>query len=367
MPLAVAALVASGSSNAAAAEGSGADFRASVVVNELHATLRSTWMSGDSDVAVVHWRGDRMRRISASGMPVERVLTEYARGTEVYSSLVRGRARRISTSRGMSPAPPDASALLGWDLMRFAWPLVAHVRRGGAPLTEVTVGTRELLRATTRVHANECAGLRAGTRRVDLDADTLVPVRVVERRGGRTTLDLAVTTRGRRTTDFARIPISGVGFAPIDHGFRYRTPAQADALLAFDVSMPTTIPEGFTLFRTGSAAQGGVMGPEGSFTRSRGAYFATWRRGLEELHLTIRGARGTLARDWDRSDPFGAECSFVTTTTVAVGSSTARYAYDDDGAPRLWWREGTTLYTLSGAYSAEQLATVANSLTAIAG
>jgi hypothetical protein len=95
--------------------------------------------------------------------------------------------------------------------------------------------------------------------------------------------------------------------------------------------------------------------------------FARWTLGLEGIDFTSRPARSTLIRDWDESDPFGGECATAATSTIAVGTATAHYAQGEYGNPRLWWRDGTTLYTLSGPFGAEQLATIARSLTPMAG
>jgi len=128
------------------------------------------------------------------------------------------------------------------------------------------------------------------------------------------------------------------------------------------VSMPTALPAGFRFDFSGTAARGQMVGPEASFERSTGLFAARWSRGIEPLELTIRKARGTLTRDWDQSSPFGVECGASDDSSVMVGTRPGNYSVGEFGSANLWWRTGTTLYTLSGPFSSAQLINIATSL-----
>lgn len=360
--VAVAAVTAAPS--ALAARGSGASFRPSVVLRELHATMVERTEFGPTTITL-HWRPERLRRFGAGGRPTERSMREFVRGIESHGSIhADGSVHRVSTTRNTATVEPDGAALMGWDLFDVAWPLIARVRSGGAPLAAVTVDGRRLLRGTMRLAPHDCAGLAAGARTVWFNPSTLVPARILERRGGRTIHDWKVSTRAGRPGDWGRRPILGRGFPPTDEGFHRSTLAVAADRLGREVSLPTRVPGGFRVAQTGWAPRGSFLGPEASFPRSGGVFFRTWHRGLEPLHLTVRSARATLVRDWDMSDPFGAECMASREQDVEIGSVTGRYAAGEEGMPHLWWRRSRVLYTLAGPLSAEQLARIARSIPA---
>lgn len=357
-------IAALGAPAAPAATGTGPDFAPSVRPTQLH-LVRSE--RGGS--VTIHWRGhDRYRSLQWYDVdPVDdRYTTDQVGSTIRTGSGLPGAVRHASFTRNAALVAPDGYTQMDMDVMMYAWPLIARVRSGGTLLV-TTANGRRVLRGTTRLAANECAGLGRGTRVVDLDPATLVPRRVVERRGTMVDVDYRFALLRARLTDFS--PLRVIGSQEIhDDGFMRRASAEAvAALVSYPISMPTSVPSGFTLRYVGNAAVGGRLGPEAYMPRSRGVFFATWKRGLESIDLTIRPAHSTLTRDWDENDPFGGECASAATSEVTIGANTARYAQGELGPPRLWWRDGTTLYTLSGPFSVEQLATVARSLTAVAG
>ncbi len=347
---------------ALSATGTGPDFAPDVRPAQLHLTRTERGMS-----TVIHWKGpNRYRSIQRVDLdPVDDIYTSDVVGSTWLSGRGYPRGlRNVSVARNVAQVTPDGWTQLDADLMMWAWPFIARVRSGGAPLTPVTVGGRTLLRGTQPLAANECAGFAAGTRTIHLDPRTLVPVRILDRRGRSIDFNSTITTRRAQASDFAALTVIGRRELR-DERFTRQTLAQANATATWPIAMPTALPAGFTLATLGTAPTGSYLGPEGSFPRSRGVFFAKWTYGLESIDLTIRPARSTLTRDWDESDPFGGECATAATSEVMVGSITAKYAQGEYGSPRLWWRDGTTLYTLSGPFSAEQLATVARSLVTV--
>jgi hypothetical protein len=349
---------------APAATGSGPDFAPSVHVRQL-----SLQLTEPGTALTVHWRGqDRYRVLRWYDVdPVDD-----RSFTDVYANSVRdatglpAAGRNAQLARNVATVAPDGWSWLDADVMGYAWPLVSRVRSGGR-LLHATSGGRRVLRGTIRLAANECAALERGVRTVDLDPATLVPRRVVDRRGGEVERDLRILPRRVRAADTA--PGRTIGRVAVrdDRFVRRASAADVAADVAWPISMPASVPAGFVLAHVGHGARGGRLGPEGYMPQSRGVFFAKWTHGLEAIDFTIRPAHGTLVDDWDDNDPFGGECSFAATSEVAVGSATAKYAVGEFGSPRLWWRDGTTLYTLSGPFSAEQLATIARSLAPVAG
>lgn len=342
-----------------AATGSGPDFAPEVRPGQLHLTRTERGM-----VTVMHWRGPGRYRmlqwVDLDPRDDRSVLDVYG-STSYFGSGFPGALRNVIVTTKEAHVAPDGYDRFDGDLMMYAWPLIARERSGEQALTSVTVNGRTLLRGRTRLAANECAGLEAGARVVDLDPRTLVPVRIVERRARRLTSSSTITNRRPRATDFSGVRIIGRRVLRTD-GFTNQRLSQALQTATWPISMPTALPAGFTVATLGTAPRSLFLGPEGSFPTSNGVFFARWTYGLEGIDFTSRPARSTLTRDWDESDPFGGECTAARTSTIQVGDVTARYAVGELGNARLWWRNGTILYTLAGPFSAEQLATIARSL-----
>lgn len=343
---------------ARAATGSGETFAPSVYLDSLHVLRKETGVQ-----TWVHWRSTdgRVRQTQTIDLDPrdEHVVIDQERSFLLGTGFPK-RVTGVTVTRNMATVAPDGYDSLNFDVMDVVWPSLARVRGGSA---KFTFGGAGLLKMTHPLGSNECAGLRSGTRTLFVETGTLVPRRVIDRRAGKVERDTRYARRGGRVADFAPLKVIGKRRVVADEGFVRRSPAAAAKVLDVQISVPRLLPTGFKVANTGSATKGGMLGPEGSFPRSKGVFFAKWRRGLESLDFTIRPATGTLASDWDDSDPFGGECeTTLSTSTEQVGTNVAHYAVGEERSPRLWWRAGRTLYTLSGPFSAAQLVAVANSL-----
>jgi hypothetical protein len=351
---------------APAATGSGASFGPDVVTRTLHMSLLDSTPGVSPTTMNVHWAGvDRYRSVSVTKDVQSLTFTDDILGSvAVYGSGLPRRLTDVSRHTGLDSIAPDGYDQLTADWLGWGQPLLVRERSGQHVLVSVRSGGRTVLRGRIRLASNECAGERAGVRTVDFDPRTLVPLRVRETRHGMVTRDVAATLGIRAAGAFRPLHVVNT-VNRVRDGFVRSTPARAAAALPFPVSMPTALPDGYALDHSGYAARGNAIGPEASFPRSRGLFAARFSRGIEPLELTIRGATGTLAKDWDENDPFGGECAAETTSTAMVGATPAQFAYGEFGSARLWWRAGTTLYTLSGALSKAQLVAVANSLAPV--
>jgi hypothetical protein len=318
---------------------------------------------GETTTASLRWKGaERFRDVYTTAG--ETFTIDFDHGTSVFGGGLPTRLSGAAIVRRIDTVSPDGVDPLSSFRLVDAWPLLARERAGEHALAAMTVGGRAVLRGTVRLAANDCSGERKGVRTVDLDPATLVPLRVRDVRGGKVVHDLAWTIK----RDGAA-PLRALHFVDrtdtSDDGFTRRTPAQAAALMALPVAMPTSLPSGMAFAYAGTQPRGGRLGPEASFPKSHGLFAARFSRGIEPLELTIRGAAGTLATDWDESDPYAGECQAMRITKVAVGTATAQYGLPERGMPHLWWRVGGVLYTLSGPYSSAQLVSIANSLQVV--
>ena len=243
--------------------------------------------------------------------------------------------------------------------------LLAQARAGATTLQQGRIGARATLRGSVRLGPNDCAGERGGVRTIDLDAATLLPLRITTRRSGART---TVVRLGGLRLD----PALGAGaFRPLrpsgsvfrdDQGFRRVGAAVAARDLPYVPELPSAVPAGFRLAVSGWAPRSAITGPEGSIPARPKLFAAVYARGAERIELTQRASGG---RDWPE-DPFAGECRPQTATTVTVDGIAATAAYGPETVPHLYWRDGAVLFTVSGPFPAEDLAAVAASLGPVA-
>jgi hypothetical protein len=294
-----------------------------------------------------------------------------AQAAFVGDVVERGGARYFGaagTSRGIVERRPFVARPDGHSFAAtFLWPsehVLAQARAGKLKLAAATVGGRPAWRARVALRANECAGLRAGTVDVWLDRRTLLPLRTLERRGGRAAspVEIRYPRLGTRlpATEFRR-PRLGPRPQETDAGFRRGTPASAARSLPYVPLLPRALPRGFSLALSGWAPRSGRTGPEGSNPPSAHLFAAVYRRGVERVDVTQRvaGARGWL------SDPFGAECEFQAEERASVRGVEARYGIGPNIVSHLHWREGNLLLTLSGPFPKADLVAIAESLAPV--
>jgi hypothetical protein len=300
-------------------------------------------------------------------------------GPDQYAVLLRGRRRAGNVSnRGLQTMGSSAGTLVlrrafaaapdGYTVLDLLDPsvetLLAQARAGAKPLIARRLGTRPTLRGTVGLGPNDCAGYRGGVKTVDLDAQTLLPLRIVTRRSGARTQ----TTRlsGLRVNP----PLPGGAFRPLplrgdvfrdDQGFRRVAPAVAARHLPYTPELPATLPSGFALALTGWAPKGATVGAEGSLSPRPGLFAAVYSRGVEQIDVTQRRSG---ERDWP-GDPFGGECRPLTEQATTVNGLPATYAFGPETGPHLYWRAGNVLHTVSGPFPAETLVAVAQSLAPI--
>jgi len=348
--LAAAALLAAPASALAAA----VDIAPTVALTSFQARV-----STQDGSAFLTWGGPD--RFATSGLrgsqpPFERTVSN--RGLQT-SLLGTGGA---IVRRAFAAAPDGFSAIDLIDLSVDT--LLARARAGRTTLASGHVGSRATLRGTVRLGANDCAGLRGGTRTIDLDAATLLPVRVVTRRSGAPTQTLQLL--GLRLDS----PLAATAFAPLrpggsvfrdDQGFRRAGAAAAARNLPYVPELPGAVPAGFTLAVSGWAPRGAIIGAEGSIPARPSLFAAVYARGWERIEITQRRSLGT---DWP-DDPFASECQPLTAVPVKVGAITATYALDGQTEPHLFWRDGAVLHTVSGPFPAPDLVAVAESLAPV--
>lgn len=238
--------------------------------------------------------------------------------------------------------------------------LLAQARAGRTTLTTARVGARATLRGSVRLGANDCAGFRGGVATIDLDARTLIPLRIVTRRSGAATETIRLTNLRLNPTfgpgAFRALRPRGEVFRN-DQGFRRTGPAVAAANLPYAPELPSVLPAGFVRAVTGWAPLSAITGPEGSVPARPSLFAAVYARGWERVDVT---QRRSLGRDWP-DDPFGSECRPLTNEAVSVGGIAATYAFGPETRPHLYWRDGAVLHTVSGPFPAGELVAIAES------
>lgn len=353
-PLRTAAALLALAATPASALAAAVDVTPSVAVERFQA--RVTAAEGSS---LLRWAGpERFAAIPrGAGPPLERIVR--AGGLETSSFGGGGSVVRRSFA-----ASPDAYTVL--DIIDpSVGSFVARVRAGAIAATAGRIGARATIRGSIRLAPNDCAGLRGGVKTLELDAATLIPLRIVTRRSGARTQTLVL--RGLRVNP----ALPAAAFAPLrprgsvfrdDQGFRRVGAAAAARQLPYAPELPAVVPSGFTLATAGWAPRSAITGPEGSIPARPSLFAAVYARGVERIEVTQRRAIGG---DWPE-DPFGGECRPLSATAVTVGGLPATYAFGAETGPHLFWRDGAVLHTVRGPFPAGDLVAVAESLTPVA-
>ncbi|MDX6503562.1 MAG: hypothetical protein QOE29_687, partial [Gaiellaceae bacterium] len=238
----------------------------------------------------------------------------------------------------------------------------ARARGGGPGFATTTLRGSAALTASYALHVNECAGLKSGTGRVWLDAGTLMPLRLDERRAGaalrRFDLTYSAVNAALPASALAA-PALGAQPRRVVHGFVRSSVREAAAKLGYTPLVPHLLPPGYALASAGWARRSQRTGPEGSNPAYPGFFGAVYQRGFEHIDLTERlGTKGS----WP-SDPFGVECGFMQTTRVTVNGGPGWLGISPDTPPHLYWRKGKLLFTLSGPFPQADLLAIAGSLS----
>ena len=292
-------------------------------------------------------------------------------GRLTFLDVGRGGTERIAATptgdgsilRNQFAAQPDGFARTGVERYQSLVAYILGEARGGTlTLTPVTLAGRAALRTEVALPANDCGGLPARTARVWLSQRTLLPLRVIERAlsNGRIIDGTSYTYRLLNAPlpagTFAPPPVGRNPFRSNDH-FTRTSPSAASGPLPYIPRVPSVLPPGFTLAISGWAPRSGITGAEGSIAPFPWLFAATYRRGQERIDVTQRVA----TRNWP-DDPFGGECQPLRTEPVTVNGVPATFGIGQNTVPHIYWRDGSLLYTVSGAYPRDDLVTIAASL-----
>lgn len=302
---------------------------------------------------------DRFRlRTLAAGVPQSFGLA----GTETTGPYTS--APRFTGIRNAFYGQPDAYTPTPNFIEPAVAAALAESRSGTTVFRKETLAGNPALRADIVVPANDCAGQKRQNVRLWLSADTLLPLRVVERDAatGRITRATSSTySELNRAFPAAlfRPPAAAANIRRTNQGFRRATPAAADAALPYRVKVPGLLPPGYVPDVTGWAPRGRIVGAEGTIPADRSLFSATYRRGQERITVTQRAS----SKNWP-DDPFGAECVPLRTEPATVGSAAATYGTSPTITPHLFWWDGAVRHTVSGPFPKADLVAIAESLSA---
>jgi hypothetical protein len=306
--------------------------------------------------AVLSWEGP-WSYAERRGTSLARRTAIVERGGTRY--LARGGGSDGAVERRIFRARPEGFTYAS-RLSHYVEYVLAQARGGNRAFRVATLGGQPAWSTVVGLKANDCAGLRRGRATLWLSPSTLLPLRVVERRGRQTRVfrySYSSLNADLPATDFARPPL---GRRPtlIDQRFRRTSKGDAAGHLSYTPELPTVLPPGFSLALTGWAPRSAHTGAEGSIPPKPQLFAASYRRGFERIDVTQRlsGPNG-----WT-GDPFGGECLFEYTEQVTVQGVQGTYGIGAEIVPHVYWREGNVLYTVSGPFPRRDLVAIANSL-----
>lgn len=270
----------------------------------------------------------------------------------------------MSVDKRTYAGEPDGFQALDMTMPQMLYYALAKGRENASYLATTTFGGVPAYVASTRVPANDCAGLAKGVATIWIDTSTLAPLKYVEKRRKSLLSERFTWTAVNPTlvaSDFLP-PARFKATTTTDFRFRRSSVATADARLPYTPQLPVTLPTGFALAETGWAAKSQATGPEASIEPQKNLFVAVYRRGFERISVTERVGNALGIDGWAHSDPFAGECSSVESTQTVVSGASATYARGVTIVPHLYWRRGGLLLTVSGPFPRADLVQVAESL-----
>lgn len=312
---------------------------------------------------------------TAPGLAAERNVSSFDATTGLSRSFSAGGEFPRPTGdeyRGSAAGPPDGGAE-----GRFAGQLrgvvrsLAQARQLDVRL--VTVGGRRAWRVTLPLNpfvAGNPGGVRpslAPDRLVALiDVATGFPLRIVDWRSGRPVtitrvLSLRVDERLAPGTFRLRYPGGTELRRSDDAGFRRVRLASAERIVGYRPLIPGWLPDGFRLAQVAVAreAAGTAMGLN---PVSRGVVALVYRRGFEQLTVTMRLRTGSGWRDPFASAWLRFRARRVLLQRGAFAAAPAQLVLDPQTIPHVWVLGERLVLTVAGDAGPSALVRVASSL-----
>jgi hypothetical protein len=274
--------------------------------------------------------------------------------------------------RGIAPGPPDSyppETILQTDYAA----LVRAFLAADDPRVVVTeYAARPAWRLDVPVQVNRIVPEFSGDEfSIWVDQETGIPVKIVERKNGRTRNELrierlAVDAPGVRVRP-VRFP-SGAEVTRSDGGFRRTSLEGVQAAVGYAPLVPGWLPEGFELAEVAvGPGQVGFTGAEGGNPPSTDVVSLSFRRGFDQILVTTR-LRNVPGSPQEWADPLATGEGFVDRPeTVELGRGVlsgveANVLVVPRNTPHLWAQTDDLVVTVGGDLSREELIRVAESL-----
>jgi hypothetical protein len=305
-------------------------------------------------------------------------------GTRRQVSVYEGRVT-LREETGMPPAGPDPSPTEDVQALVFLGEfgkVVTALRAAGeVRVEEETIERQPVWIFEADITADAPGGPEAADHlRVVIDKASAVPVEITRSAGGEPLESVrleGVVVGEPIPPEALAVPVpEGAAVATTDYGFeRLESVGDVAAEVGYPAATPVFLPDGFQLAELAVAlAAGDPISGVGSRTGRGGANPASigvvsivYRRGLEELVVTIRRAGDPDLGTW--SDPFGTDG--LVTEPVARTLGAGRFInldvevlVDPNFVPHLWGVNTADdfVLTVAGSVTAEELVQIAESL-----
>jgi hypothetical protein len=331
----------------------------------VHRTVDPGRVAESSVTFTISSEGDFLTRSTDAGTTtVVSYVTDEATVTTV--SQRADRPANVLVQRNVDPASPQArtAAML---LQRSIGSVTAAMLDSDVAATTITYDGRPAWRVEVPAVADSLGTNSPDSLEVTVDQQSRFPVQVVASAKGRTVYtdvlhNLVVNAPMSPNTFAASIP-GGASLHETDEGFRRLPLSEAAAHAGYSPLVPSALPAGFELAEVAMAKTGQPSGPEGMNPAGTDVVSLVYRHGFDVLVVQTWRA-GNLS--WD--DPLGMEGFVHTQNKVvlaqgALSGSTATVVASAPATPHLWLVHDGLVVLVAGDASADQLVSVANSLT----
>jgi len=296
---------------------------------------------------------------------VQRTLnTSESLGTDDLFAMVR---------RGIAPGPPDSYPAESILMKDFGALVRAFLAADGATVVETEYEGRPAWRLDVPAQVNKIVPEFSGDEfSLWVDQETGLPVKVVERKDGRTLDELRVEDL---TVDEALEPGAlalrfppGVEVSRSNDGFRRTSLAGVQGVVGYAPMLPGWLPEGFELAEVAAGpGQVGVTGAEAGNPPSTDVVSLSFRRGFDQIVVTTR-LRNVPGYSQEWADPLATGEGIVDRPEQVVLSRGALSGVEANvlvvprNIPHLWALTDDLVVTVAGDLSREELIRVAESL-----
>jgi len=287
-----------------------------------------------------------------------------------HSASLGGDTLFYAVRTGVAPGPPDEGPPTWLLPEQYGAFVRAALADTPSSVRETTYGGRPAWRLDVDVAPNAIVPELSGDHlAITVDRATGMPVRLVESKGGAVLRELRIESLevdpSLPPSTFELAFPAGADVMRSDDGFRRVPLADVAAAVGYRPLVPSWVPAGYRLAEVAVAREAAPTGKGGGNPPSRMVASLSYRRGVDQLLVTMR-LRGSGRWDDPLAPPEGytETPARVAIETGALAGTDATVVVSARTEPHLWALAGDLVVTVGGDVDRAELTRIAGSLEA---